>query len=192
MRTPTKVEDNCGPNQDEPCLYASMQAKLLATLGTYSFCRSDDDGRTTPICKMVEKNCEYSKTIHAEANLRLKKSLLPFSSLADENLLQLTVTAQKENVVQAMTSGLKSPESIVKQWSSANLPRFAGWWGHDKETRFKMDPEYISMGTAESWQMSNAPVLNMAIHLASLKIFKSFKLIDDLISGPNIYFDGVI
>ena len=127
VRTPTKVEDNCGPNQDEPCLYASMQAKLLATLGTYSFCRSDDDGRTTPICKMVEKNCEYSKTIHAEANLRLKKSLLPFSSLADENLLQLTVTAQKENVVQAMTSGLKSPESIVKQWSSANLPRFAGF-----------------------------------------------------------------
>ena len=34
-----------------------------------------------------------------------------------------------------------------------------------------MDPEYISMGTAESWQMSNAPVFNMAIHKASLEIF---------------------
>ena len=34
-----------------------------------------------------------------------------------------------------------------------------------------MDPEYISIGTAESWQMSNAPVFNMAIHKASLEIF---------------------
>ena len=35
-----------------------------------------------------------------------------------------------------------------------------------------MGTDYISMGTAESWQMSNAPVFNMVIHLASLKIFK--------------------
>jgi hypothetical protein len=122
-----KVEDSCGPNQDQPCLYSNRQEKLLQTLGTYSFCRSDDEGRTTPICRMVEKNCEYSKTIHAEAKLRLEKSLLPFSSLADKNLLQLTVNAQKENVVQSMISGLKSPESIVKQWSSANLPRLTGF-----------------------------------------------------------------
>ncbi len=61
---------------------------------------------------------------------------------------------------------------IHEKHHNAGLPRLEGWWGHDKETRFKMDPEYISMGTAESWQMSNAPVLNMAIHLASLKIFE--------------------
>jgi hypothetical protein len=127
VRSPMKVEDSCGPNQDQPCLYSNRQEKLLQTLGTYSFCRSDDEGRTTPICRMVEKNCEYSKTIHAEAKLRLEKSLLPFSSLADKNLLQLTVNAQKENVVQSMISGLKSPESIVKQWSSANLPRLTGF-----------------------------------------------------------------
>ena len=59
-----------------------------------------------------------------------------------------------------------------KHHNSKSLPRLEGWWGHDKETRFKMDPDYISMGTAESWQMSNAPVFNMVIHLASLKIFK--------------------
>ena len=52
-----------------------------------------------------------------------------------------------------------------------DLPRLEGWWGHDKKTRFLMEPDYISMGTAESWQMSNAPVLNMAVHKASLDIF---------------------
>ena len=59
-----------------------------------------------------------------------------------------------------------------KHHNSKDLPRLEGWWGHDKETRFMMDPDYISMGTAESWQMSNAPVFNMVIHLTSLKIFK--------------------
>lgn len=52
------------------------------------------------------------------------------------------------------------------------LPILAGWWGHDKETRFKMEPEFIPMQSAEAWQMSNAPVFNMAIHLASLDIFE--------------------
>jgi kynureninase len=35
-----------------------------------------------------------------------------------------------------------------------------------------MNPDYVNMGTAESWQMSNAPILNMAIHKASLEIFE--------------------
>lgn len=52
------------------------------------------------------------------------------------------------------------------------LPILAGWWGHDKATRFKMEPEFIPMQSAEAWQMSNAPVFNMAIHLASLDIFQ--------------------
>lgn len=52
------------------------------------------------------------------------------------------------------------------------LPILAGWWGHDKETRFKMEPEFVPMQTAEAWQMSNAPVFNMAIYLASLEIFQ--------------------
>ena len=69
---------------------------------------------------------------------------------------------------------------IHEKHHNAGLPRLEGWWGHDKETRFKMDPDYISMGTAESWQMSNAPVLNMAIHLASLKIFEEAGGIDVL------------
>jgi kynureninase len=52
-----------------------------------------------------------------------------------------------------------------------DLPRFAGWWGYDKETRFEMKPGFKPMRGAEGWQLSNAPVLGMAAHLAALDIF---------------------
>ncbi|MFT4600685.1 MAG: kynureninase [Arenicella sp.] len=52
------------------------------------------------------------------------------------------------------------------------LPRFAGWWGYDKDTRFRMEPGFIPMKGAEGWQLSNAPVLGMAAHLAALDIFE--------------------
>jgi kynureninase len=51
------------------------------------------------------------------------------------------------------------------------LPRFAGWWGHDKNTRFLMEPGFQPIKGAEGWQLSNAPVLGMAAHLASIEIF---------------------
>jgi kynureninase len=53
----------------------------------------------------------------------------------------------------------------------ADLPRFAGWWGHDKATRFQMASEFSPMPTAEAWQVSNAPVLPMAVHRVALEIF---------------------
>ena len=51
------------------------------------------------------------------------------------------------------------------------LPRFAGWWGYDKDTRFLMEPGFNPMKGAEGWQLSNAPILGMAANLASLDIF---------------------
>ncbi|MFM9005335.1 MAG: kynureninase, partial [Flavobacteriales bacterium] len=51
------------------------------------------------------------------------------------------------------------------------LFRLAGWWGHNKETRFQMGPDFDPIPTAESWSMSNAPVFNMIGHEVSLRIF---------------------
>jgi kynureninase len=51
------------------------------------------------------------------------------------------------------------------------LPRFCGWWGHDKETRFRMGPEYLAIAGAEGWQLSNPPILSLAAVKASLDIF---------------------
>ena len=54
---------------------------------------------------------------------------------------------------------------------SFDLPRFVGWWGHDKKTRFLMGPEFHPMTGAEGWQISNPPILQMAALRASLEIF---------------------
>ncbi len=51
------------------------------------------------------------------------------------------------------------------------VPRFAGWWGHDKGTRFLMGPDFHPIAGAEGWQLSNPPILQMAALRASLEIF---------------------
>ena len=55
---------------------------------------------------------------------------------------------------------------------NTELPRFAGWWGYTKKTRFNMEKGFEAIPTAEGWQLSNAPVLSMAAHKASLDIFE--------------------
>jgi kynureninase len=59
-----------------------------------------------------------------------------------------------------------------KHITNDTLPRLAGWWGYDKETRFNMESGFKPIPTAEGWQLSNAPILSMAAHKASLDIFE--------------------
>ena len=58
-----------------------------------------------------------------------------------------------------------------KHVANKELPRFAGWWGYTKETRFNMEKGFDAIPTAEGWQLSNAPILAMAAHKASLDVF---------------------
>jgi kynureninase len=52
-----------------------------------------------------------------------------------------------------------------------DLPRFAGWWGHNKERRFKMEQNFDPVHGADGWQISNLPVLSLAPYLASVEMF---------------------
>lgn len=58
-----------------------------------------------------------------------------------------------------------------KHLGKSDIPRFEGWWGNCKETRFLMKPEFEPIPTAEAWQLSNPPVLSLAPYLASLELF---------------------
>lgn len=54
-----------------------------------------------------------------------------------------------------------------------NIPRFEGWWGHNKDTRFKMRDAFDPTPTAEAWQLSNPPIMAMAAVWSSLQIFEA-------------------
>ncbi|HLA55216.1 MAG TPA: kynureninase [Flavobacterium sp.] len=55
--------------------------------------------------------------------------------------------------------------------TDSELPRFAGWWGHNKERRFKMEPKFDPVEGANGWQISNLPILTLAPYLASVEMF---------------------
>ncbi|MBU0859481.1 MAG: kynureninase, partial [Alphaproteobacteria bacterium] len=58
-----------------------------------------------------------------------------------------------------------------KHAHNSDLPRFCGWWGHDKAIRFKMGPDFKAIPGAEGWQLSNPPILSLAAVKASLALF---------------------
>jgi kynureninase len=73
-----------------------------------------------------------------------------------------------------LNSGPGGPSGLFvheKHGNNAQLPRFAGWWGHDESERFQMKKGFKPMSGAAGWQLSNAQVLASAPHLASLNIF---------------------
>lgn len=53
-----------------------------------------------------------------------------------------------------------------------DLPRFAGWWGHDEQSRFEMGPEFRPMSGADGWQLSNPSIVSLAVLRASMDIFQ--------------------
>jgi len=91
---------------------------------------------------------------------------------------------------------------VHEKHHTANLHRFAGWWGHNKEDRFKMPKIFNPIKSAEGWQLSNPPILSLAAIRASLSIFdeigmdklieKSKKLTDYLLFLLNTIETGKI
>ncbi len=73
-----------------------------------------------------------------------------------------------------LNSGPGGPSGVFvhERWADRpDLPRFAGWWGHDESVRFLMQKGFRPMRGAAGWQLSNAQVFAMAPHKVSLDIF---------------------
>jgi len=69
--------------------------------------------------------------------------------------------------------------------NDSDLPRFAGWWGHNKQRRFKMEPQFDPVRGADGWQISNLPILSLAPYLASVEMFAEVGM-DKLIAKRDV------
>jgi len=73
---------------------------------------------------------------------------------------------------------------IHEKHHKSKLPKFAGWWGHNKDNRFKMPDDFEAIESAEGWQLSNPPILSLAAIRASLSIFDRVGM-DSLLKKSN-------
>ena len=80
---------------------------------------------------------------------------------------------------------------VHEKHHQSNLLRFAGWWGHNKEDRFKMPDNFVPITTAEGWQLSNPPILSLAAIRASLSIFDEVGM-DKLVSKSKKLTDYLV
>ncbi len=123
-------------------------------------------GQFFEIKKIADACCHHKITFgvdlaHAIGNVQLK--------LHEWNVDFATWCSYKYmNSGPGGVSGVYVHEHHAKNFS---LPRLAGWWGNDEKTRFEMRKHFVPQPGAAGWQISNAPVLSMAAHKASLEIF---------------------
>lgn len=59
-----------------------------------------------------------------------------------------------------------------KHFEDKSLNRFAGWWGYNESSRFKMDKGFVPEHGADGWQVSCTQVMPMALYHAALTIFE--------------------
>lgn len=75
-----------------------------------------------------------------------------------------------------------------------NTPRFEGWWGQNKKTRFKMGPQFDAIPTVEAWQLSNPPIFQLASLRASMELFDAATMIKLREKGDELtsFFEALI
>jgi len=83
---------------------------------------------------------------------------------------------------------------VHERHATTDRPRFAGWWGHDQSTRFRMGPEFKPTPGAEGWQLSNPPIFALAPLKASLDVFHraGLKNLRDKSLRLTAYLEGLV
>ncbi|MEK6772862.1 MAG: kynureninase [Bdellovibrionota bacterium] len=123
-------------------------------------------GQCFPFEKITEKAHSHGATVgfnlaHGAGNLHLK--------LHDWNVDFAVWCSYK--YVNSGPGGLAGAFIHENHLNKKTIPRFEGWWGTKKESRFKMGPDFEALPTAEAWQLSNPPIFQLASLRASMEIF---------------------